>query len=64
MGSTVIAVVHNVKPTILIGCSTHSGAFTEEVVKEMASHVDRPIIVSAAFFDRRLRLYADKDVSL
>ncbi len=38
-------VIHNVKPTILIGCSTHSGAFTEEVVKEMASHVDRPIIV-------------------
>lgn len=38
-------VVHNVKPTILIGCSTHSGAFTEEVVKEMASHVERPIIM-------------------
>ncbi|GAA5933408.1 hypothetical protein JCM3775_000681 [Rhodotorula graminis] len=36
--------VKQAKPTILIGCSTQSGAFTEEVVKEMASHVDRPII--------------------
>ncbi len=37
-------VVKNVKPTILIGCSTVSGSFTEEIIKEMASHVDQPII--------------------
>lgn len=38
-------VVHNVKPTILIGCSTASGAFNEQIVKEMARHTKRPIIM-------------------
>ncbi|KAI0640250.1 hypothetical protein C8Q77DRAFT_121430 [Trametes polyzona] len=37
-------VVKTVKPTALIGCSTHAGAFTEEVVREMAKGTDRPII--------------------
>lgn len=37
-------VVRNVHPTILIGTSTHYGAFNETIVKEMAAHVDRPII--------------------
>ena len=37
-------VVGQVHPTILIGLSTVAGAFTEEIVREMASHVDRPII--------------------
>lgn len=36
-------VVRQVKPTVLIGTSTHSRAFDEELVKEMASHVERPI---------------------
>jgi malate dehydrogenase (oxaloacetate-decarboxylating) len=38
------AVVSEVKPTVLIGCSTQAGAFTEAIVKTMASKVDRPII--------------------
>lgn len=38
-------VVKNVKPTILIGCSTVAGAFNEEVVKMMAKEVHRPIIM-------------------
>ena len=36
--------VKQVKPTVLIGCSTRRGAFTEEVVREMAKGTERPII--------------------
>lgn len=37
-------IVAEIHPTILVGTSTHSGAFTEEVVKEMTLHTARPII--------------------
>jgi malate dehydrogenase (oxaloacetate-decarboxylating) len=37
-------VVRAVKPTVLIGTSTHSRSFTKELIQEMASHVERPII--------------------
>ncbi|KAI5885387.1 uncharacterized protein SCHCODRAFT_02644610 [Schizophyllum commune H4-8] len=37
-------VVKRVHPTVLIGTSTHAGAFTKEVIEEMAKHVERPII--------------------
>ncbi|ASB87502.1 NAD-dependent malic enzyme [Bacillus sonorensis] len=33
-----------VKPTVLIGTSTTPNAFTEEAIKEMAKHVERPAI--------------------
>ncbi|KAA6415822.1 MAG: putative NAD-dependent malic enzyme [Lasallia pustulata] len=39
-----LSVVREVKPHVLIGTSTKPKAFTEEIVKEMAKHVDRPII--------------------
>src|SRR3990167_3072419 len=37
-------VIHNVKPTVLIGVSGVAEAFNEELIKEMARHVTRPII--------------------
>lgn len=37
-------VVHHVHPTILIGTSAQPRAFTEAVVREMATHVARPIV--------------------
>jgi malate dehydrogenase (oxaloacetate-decarboxylating) len=43
-GSTFSDVVRNVHPTILIGTSSQHGAFTEEIVREMARHVVRPVI--------------------
>lgn len=37
-------VVKNAKPTVLIGVSTQPGAFTEQVVRAMAAHCERPVI--------------------
>jgi malate dehydrogenase (oxaloacetate-decarboxylating) len=37
-------VVANVRPTILIGTSAQPEAFTEEIVREMSRHVERPLI--------------------
>ena len=42
---TLLDVVKNVKPTMLIGCSTVRGAFTKEIVKIMAENNHRPIIM-------------------
>jgi malate dehydrogenase (oxaloacetate-decarboxylating) len=38
-------VVHHVHPTVLIGTSARGGAFTEDIVKDMAAHTDRPVIL-------------------
>ncbi|HCY3099951.1 TPA: NAD-dependent malic enzyme [Staphylococcus aureus] len=37
-------VIENIKPTVLIGTSTQTGAFTEDAVKEMFKHTERPVI--------------------
>jgi malate dehydrogenase (oxaloacetate-decarboxylating) len=37
-------VVHQVRPTMLIGTSGIAGAFTEPIIREMAWHTDRPTI--------------------
>jgi malate dehydrogenase (oxaloacetate-decarboxylating) len=38
-------VVAHTRPTMLIGTSTQAGAFSEPIVRQMASTVDRPIIM-------------------
>jgi malate dehydrogenase (oxaloacetate-decarboxylating) len=41
---SLLDVVRNARVTILLGVSAQTGAFTEEIVREMASHTARPII--------------------
>ncbi len=44
-GVTLANVVSAVRPTMLIGTSKQAGAFTEAIVKDMAAHTERPIIM-------------------
>ena len=44
-GVTLDEVVQRVHPTILIGTSAVAGAFSESIVREMAKHIARPIIL-------------------
>lgn len=39
-----ISVIKDVKPHVLIGTSTCPGAFNKQIIQEMASHVERPMI--------------------
>ncbi|WP_082661694.1 NAD-dependent malic enzyme [Terracidiphilus gabretensis] len=41
---TLLDVVRHAKPSVLIGVSGQPGAFTEEVVREMAKYAERPVI--------------------
>jgi malic enzyme len=41
---TLFDVVSRLKPTMLIGLSSVGGAFDERLVREMAKHVERPVI--------------------
>jgi len=42
---TLSDVVNNIKPTVLIGCSAVAGAFSQEIIQNMAAHTERPIIL-------------------
>jgi malate dehydrogenase (oxaloacetate-decarboxylating) len=44
-GAGLAEVVRRVHPTILIGTSTRAGAFTEPVIRDMAAHCARPVIL-------------------
>ncbi|MFJ4623989.1 NAD-dependent malic enzyme [Streptomyces sp. NPDC088812] len=44
-GIALAEVVARVRPTVLIGTSGQGGAFTEDIVRTMAAHTDRPIIL-------------------
>ena len=44
-GISLAELVSRIHPTILIGTSTVTGAFTEPIVREMAAHAKRPIIL-------------------
>jgi malate dehydrogenase (oxaloacetate-decarboxylating) len=41
---SLLDVVRNAKVTVLAGVSAQPGAFTEEIVREMVRHTDRPVI--------------------
>ncbi len=44
-GIPLAEVVRRVHPTVLIGTSARGGAFTEDIVKDMAAHADRPVVM-------------------
>jgi len=43
-GLSLQGVVDKYHPTILIGVTAFGGLFTEELIRSMAKHVDRPIV--------------------
>ena len=42
--ASLLDVVRNAKVSVLVGVSAQAGAFSEDIVREMARHVERPII--------------------
>ncbi|MFF3334036.1 NAD-dependent malic enzyme [Streptomyces sp. NPDC002888] len=44
-GIPLAEVVDRVRPTVLIGASGQGGAFTEEIVRALAAHTERPIVL-------------------
>lgn len=44
-GTSLLNTVKSFKPHVLLGLSTQANIFTEEMIKDMATHVERPIIL-------------------
>jgi malate dehydrogenase (oxaloacetate-decarboxylating) len=44
-GPSLADVVGHIHPTMLIGTSTQAGAFSEAIVRQMAAHTERPVIM-------------------
>jgi len=42
---TLADVVNNARPTVLIGCSAQTGAFTDDILAEMAKNCQHPIVM-------------------
>ena len=40
-----LEVVRRVRPTVLIGTTAQAGTFTEPIIRAMAGHVDRPLVL-------------------
>ncbi len=43
--TTPLQMIRAFKPTILVGATAQPGAFTQEMIEEMAKHVERPVIL-------------------
>jgi len=43
---SLLDVVRNFKPTVLVGASGQPGTFTEEIIREVRRHCDRPIVMA------------------
>jgi len=41
---SLLDVIKNARPSILLGTSAQPGAFTEEIIREMAKNIERPVI--------------------
>jgi malate dehydrogenase (oxaloacetate-decarboxylating) len=59
-GISLAEVVRRVHPTILIGTSTAPRTFTEDIVKEMAAHTERPIIFPLSNPTERMEASPDR----